>query len=43
MPTFEQKANDVKYFWYWRPKDGFPPQPIVCPEELSGAERLNIA
>ena len=33
----------MKYFWRWRPDEGFPPKALVRPEELSGLERLNVA
>lgn len=30
-------------FWYWRPKEDFPPEPIQEPEEFDGRSVLNIA
>jgi hypothetical protein len=33
----------LRYFWYWRPDELFPPQPIIHTEQFAGADRLNVA
>jgi hypothetical protein len=40
----EQRLSlTVKYFWYWQPKNNFPPPTVTRPSEFGGGERLNIA
>ncbi|HEY2838898.1 MAG TPA: hypothetical protein VGJ26_07105 [Pirellulales bacterium] len=33
----------LQYFWYYRPDESFPPNPIVHPEQFGDSDRLNIA
>jgi len=33
----------LRYFWYWRPDESFPPQPIIQTIQFAGEERLNVA
>ncbi len=40
----ERRASlTVKYFWYWRPSENFPPRAITRPLEFNGGDRLNVA
>ena len=36
-------AVGLRYFWYWRPDELFPPETIVHSEEFANSDRLNIA
>jgi hypothetical protein len=43
MPTTSVSKNGLKYFWYWKPEERFPPPPVVRPEGSDGTDRLNVA
>ena len=38
-----QPESSVKYFWYWRGEDRFPPPAVIRPEEFDGGDRLAVA